>query len=179
MTAASPPRPVAAGRPVIVVMGVSGSGKSTVGGLLAERLGVPYAEADDFHPAANIAKMSAGHPLDDTDRAPWLAAIADWIAERGDRGGVVSCSALRRRYRDRLRQAGPPLFFVHLDGPEELIAARLAARMQHFMPTGLLQSQIETLEPLEPDEAGAVVPIEGGPQQIADRALAALPATPV
>jgi gluconokinase len=162
-------------RPVIVVMGVSGSGKSTVGGLLAERLGVPYAEADDFHPAANIAKMSAGHPLDDADRAPWLDAIAEWIAGRGDHGGVVSCSALRRRYRDRLRADAPELFFVHLDGPAELIAARLAARMQHFMPSGLLESQLDALEPLAPDEAGAVVPIDGGTQQITERALAALP----
>lgn len=170
MTAAVP-EPV----PVIVVMGVSGSGKSTVGGLLAERLGVPYAEADDFHPPANIAKMSAGHPLDDADRAPWLDAIAAWIAARGGRGGVVSCSALRRRYRDRLRVAAPDLFFLHLDGSPELIASRLAARMQHFMPSGLLASQFEALEPLEPDEAGVVVPITGGPQQIADRALAALP----
>jgi gluconokinase len=165
--------------PVIVVMGVSGSGKSTVGGLLAERLGVPYAEADDFHPPANIAKMSAGHPLDDADRAPWLDAIADWIAERGDRGGVVSCSALRRRYRDRLRRADPGLFFLHLDGPPELIASRLAARMEHFMPSGLLASQFEALEALGADEAGAVVGIEGTPQEIAARALAALPgATP-
>lgn len=162
-------------RPVIVVMGVSGSGKSTVGGLLAERLGVEYAEADDFHPAANIAKMAAGHPLDDTDRAPWLDAIAGWIAGRGDRGGVVSCSALRRRYRDRLREAAPRVFFLHLDGPAELIAARLAARMQHFMPPGLLASQLDALEPLAPGEFGAAVPIDGGPQQIAERALAALP----
>jgi gluconokinase len=156
-------------------MGVSGSGKSTVGGLLAERLGVPYAEADDFHPPANIAKMSAGHPLDDTDRAPWLDAIAGWIAAHGDHGGVVSCSALRRRYRDRLRAAAPGLFFLHLDGPPDLIASRLAARMQHFMPSGLLDSQFEALEPLGPDEAGAVVSVDGGPQQIASRALAALP----
>lgn len=162
-------------RPVVVVMGVSGSGKSTVGGLLAERLGVPYAEADDFHPAANIAKMSAGHPLDDADRAPWLDAIAQWIAGRGDRGGVVSCSALRRRYRDRLRAGTTPVFFVHLDGSPELIAARLAARMQHFMPSGLLDSQFAALEPLAPDEAGAVVTIDGGPQQITERALAAIP----
>src|SRR5882757_556306 len=142
---APPERP-----PVVVVMGVSGSGKSTVGGLLAERLSVPYAEADDFHPAANIAKMSAGHPLDDADRAPWLAAIAAWITERGDGGGVVSCSALRRRYRDRLREAAPGLFFLHLDGPPELIAARLAARTRHFMPSGLLDSQFEALERLAP-----------------------------
>ncbi|MCQ4041779.1 gluconokinase [Streptantibioticus rubrisoli] len=160
---------------LVVVMGVSGSGKSTVGGLLAERLAVPYAEADDFHPPANIAKMSAGHPLDDADRAPWLDAIAAWITERGGKGGVISCSALKRRYRDRLRAAAPDLFFIHLDGPEELIAARLAARMEHFMPAGLLRSQLEALEPLEPDEAGAVIPIEGGPAQIAEQALAALP----
>lgn len=161
--------------PLVVVMGVSGSGKSTVGGLLAERLGVPYAEADDFHPPANIAKMSAGQPLNDEDRAPWLDAIAAWIAGRGEAGGVVSCSALRRRYRDRLRKDGPGLFFLHLDGSEELIASRLAARMQHFMPAGLLHSQFEALEPLGPDETGAVVVIDGGPQQITDRALAALP----
>lgn len=164
-----------ASRPVIVVMGVSGSGKSTVGKLLAERLGVPYAEADDFHPAANVAKMSAGRPLDDADRAPWLDAIADWTAGRGDRGGVVSCSALRRRYRDRLRAAAPGVFFVHLDGPAELIAARLASREQHFMPPGLLESQLDALEPLAPDEAGAVVPIDRGTQVITERALAALP----
>ncbi|MBD0738375.1 gluconokinase [Streptomyces sp. CBMA29] len=169
----SSPRPPHS--PVVVVMGVSGSGKSTVGGLLAERLGVPYAEADDFHPAANIAKMSAGHPLDDADRAPWLDAIGAWIAQREGKGGVVSCSALRRRYRDHLRQGAPDLFFLHLDGPPELIASRLAARMQHFMPSELLRSQFATLEPLEPDEAGAVVTIEGGPQEIADRALAAVP----
>lgn len=162
--------------PVIVVMGVSGSGKSTVGGLLAERLGVPYAEADDFHPPANIAKMAAGHPLDDADRAPWLSAIAGWIAEHDQRGGgVVSCSALKRAYRDRLRGAAPDLFFLHLDGAPELIAARLTARLGHFMPSGLLHSQIDDLEPLAADEAGAVVSIEDGPSEITDRAYAALP----
>jgi gluconokinase len=161
--------------PLVIVMGVSGSGKSTVGGLLAERLGVPYAEADDFHPPANIAKMAAGQPLDDTDRGPWLDTIADWITDRRDEGGVVSCSALRRRYRDRLREAAPALFFVHLDGSEELIADRLTARMSHFMPPGLLRSQFDALEPLEPDEAGAVIAIDGGPQQITERAYAALP----
>lgn len=161
--------------PVIAVMGVSGSGKSTVGGLLAERLGVPYAEADDFHPPDNIAKMAAGHPLDDADRAPWLDAIAAWIEAREGKGGVVTCSALRRGYRDRLRAGAPDLFFLHLDGPPELIASRLAGRTQHFMPPDLLRSQLEALEPLDPDEAGAVVTIEGGPQDITRRALDALP----
>ncbi len=169
MTAAGPRRPV------VVVMGVSGSGKSTVGGLLAERLGVPCAEADDFHPAANIAKMAAGHPLDDADRAPWLDAVADWIAGRAAEGGVVTCSALRHRYRDRLRLAAPEVFFVHLDGPEELIAERLAARREHFMPATLLRSQLDALEPLTAGEAGAVVGIEGDPRSVADRAYAALP----
>jgi len=169
MTAVSPELPV------IVVMGVAGSGKSTVGALLAARLGVPYAEADDFHPAANIAKMAAGHPLDDADRAPWLDVIAAWAAGRGGKGGVVSCSALRRAYRDRLRANAPGLFFVHLDGPPELIAARLAARTGHFMPPALLRSQFEALEPLGSDEAGAVVPVDGDTARILDRALAALP----
>jgi gluconokinase len=169
MTAASVPLPV------IVVMGVSGSGKSTVGELLAERLGVPYAEADAFHPPANIAKMAAGHPLDDTDRAPWLDAIAAWIAGRGDRGGVVSCSALRRRYRDRLRADASAVFFLHLDGSPRLIASRLAARTGHFMPPALLASQFEELDPLEPDEAGAAVSVDGGSQEILQRALDALP----
>jgi gluconokinase len=162
--------------PLVAVMGVAGSGKTTVGRLLADRLGVPYAEADDFHPAANIAKMSAGQPLDDADREPWLDAIAEWLADRGARGGVVSCSALRRRYRNRLRAAAPGLVFLHLDGPPELIAGRLAARTRHFMPSALLDSQFEALEPLAPDEAGAVVSIDGSPEQVTAFALTALPA---
>ncbi|SEG57997.1 gluconate kinase, SKI family [Actinacidiphila yanglinensis] len=161
--------------PLIVVMGVSGSGKTTIGGMLAARLGVPYAEADDFHPAANIAKMAAGRPLDDDDRAPWLDTIAGWLAGRGARGGVVSCSALRRRYRDRLRAAAPGVVFVHLDGSPELVAARLGARTGHFMPPALLASQFEALEPLEPGEAGMVVPIDGEAERTVERILAALP----
>lgn len=161
--------------PLVVVMGVAGSGKSTVGSLLAERLGVRYAEADDFHPPANVAKMSAGTPLDDEDRRPWLDAIGVWLAEHADRGGVVSCSALRRRYRDRLReQSGARLFFLHLDGSEELVSARMAGRKGHFMPPALLRSQFETLEPLEEDERGAAVPVGGPPGEVTDEALAAL-----
>ncbi|BBA96445.1 putative gluconokinase [Actinacidiphila reveromycinica] len=166
----------AAPLPLVVIMGVSGSGKTTIGGLLAARLGVPYAEADDFHPAANLAKMASGRPLDDADRAPWLDTIAEWLAGRGLRGGVVSCSALRRRYRDRLREAAPGLFFAHLDGTPELIAARLAGRTHHFMPPALLASQFEALEPLEPDESGTAVPIDGDAEPTVERILAALPA---
>ncbi|MBR7678506.1 gluconokinase, partial [Streptomyces daliensis] len=113
---------------VVVVMGVAGTGKSTVGELLARELGVPYAEADAFHPPANIAKMTAGTPLDDTDRAPWLDAIGAWARERDGLGGVVSCSALKRAYRDRLRTAEPGLFFLHLTGDRALIADRMGQR---------------------------------------------------
>ncbi|MGK5547114.1 gluconokinase [Streptomyces sp. URMC 127] len=159
---------------VVVVMGVAGTGKTTVGPLVAEALGVPYAEGDDFHPAANIAKMSAGTPLDDADRAPWLDAIGAWAAGRAGRGGVVSCSALKRAYRDRLRAAAPGLVFLHLTGDHDLIAGRMAARKGHFMTTRLLDSQFATLEPLEADEAGVEAGVEPGPEVIAERAARAL-----
>lgn len=148
-------------------MGVSASGKSTVGQLLAQRLGVPYAEADDFHPAANVAKMREGHPLDDEDRRPWLDEIARWLADHAGSGGVVSCSALKRHYRDRLASAARHVFFLHLDGSRELIAARITARQGHFMPPGLLDTQSADLEPLGDDEAGAAIPIDGTPQETA------------
>ncbi|WP_093798539.1 gluconokinase [Streptomyces sp. Wb2n-11] len=160
--------------PLIVVMGVSGSGKTTVGRAIAQRLAVPYAEADDFHSPRNVAKMRAGAPLDDEDRRPWLDAIAAWLAEHAGRGGVVTCSALRRRYRDRLAAVSPEVFFLHLDGSAELIAGRLAERKGHFMPTSLLQSQIDALEPLEADEPGAAVSIDGTPEQTTALALAAV-----
>ncbi|AMW12856.1 gluconate kinase [Streptomyces qaidamensis] len=160
--------------PLIVVMGVSGSGKTTVGHKVAQRLGLPYAEADDFHPPQNVAKMRAGIPLDDEDRRPWLEMIATWLAEHAGRGGVVTCSALKRRYRDRLTAVAPDVFFLHLDGSAELIASRLAARQGHFMPLHLLQSQIDALEPLAADESGAVVPIEGTPEQTTALALNAV-----
>ncbi|MCW2506334.1 MAG: gluconokinase [Actinomycetia bacterium] len=162
----------AARRSVVVVMGVSGSGKTTIGEALARRLGVPYAEADAFHPAANIAKMSAGHPLDDADREPWLAAIAAWIAERGGAGGVVSCSALKRRYRDVLRAADPEAVkFLHLDVSKETILARVAGRSGHFMPVSLVDSQFEALEPLGPDEPGIVVDAGLPPEKVAEIAI--------
>jgi gluconokinase len=143
----------------IVVMGVSGSGKSTVGAALAQRLRVPFADADDFHPEANIAKMTAGQPLNDEDRRPWLDAIGDWLKAHAD-GGVVSCSALKRDYRDRLRDHFADAEFVHLDGTHEVIARRQASRPGHFMPASLLDSQFATLEPLEPDEHGLVIDVD-------------------
>ncbi|MEU0586580.1 gluconokinase [Streptomyces sp. NPDC006132] len=160
--------------PLVVVMGVSGSGKTTVGRLLAQSLGVPYAEGDDFHPEANVAKMRAGHPLDDEDRRPWLEEIARWLTGHADSGGVVTCSALKRRYRDRLVSAAPRVFFLHLDGSPELIAARLTARRGHFMPPDLLRTQYADLEPLGEDEAGAAVPIDGTPEETATLAHTAV-----
>jgi gluconokinase len=147
-------------RAPIVVMGVSGSGKSTVGAALAQRLGVPFADADDFHPAANIAKMTAGEPLDDDDRYPWLEAIGRWLSERCDGGGVMSCSALKRKYRDQLRSHCPQTQFVHLSGSPEVIATRQASRPGHFMPASLMASQFATLEPLAPDERGFTLDVD-------------------
>ncbi|MDK1344660.1 gluconokinase [Streptomyces sp. 378] len=163
------------GAPLVVVMGVSGSGKTTVGRSLARRLGVPYAEGDDFHPPSNVAKMRAGHPLDDEDRGPWLEQIGRWLADHADSGGVVTCSALKRRYRDRLVSAAPHTFFLHLDGSAELIAARITARKGHFMAPELLHSQFAALEPIGEDEAGAAIPIDGTPEETAALAHAAVP----
>lgn len=159
---------------VVVVMGVAGTGKTTIGPLLATRLDVPYAEADEFHPEANIAKMSAGTPLTDEDRLPWLDAIGGWARGRVGLGGVVSCSALKRSYRDRLRAAAPGVVFVHLTGDRALIEDRMSHREGHFMPTALLDSQFATLQPLEPDEVGIAVDVTGSPQEITERALTAL-----
>ncbi|MFD7168340.1 gluconokinase [Streptomyces violascens] len=158
----------------VVVMGVAGTGKTTIGPLVAARLGVPYAEGDDFHPAANVAKMSAGIPLDDEDRRPWLDAIGAWAHGRAGLGGVVSSSALKRDYRDRLRAAAPGLVFLHLTGDRALIEQRMAERTGHFMPAALLDSQYTTLQPLGPDEAGVAVDVSGTPEDIAERAAAAL-----
>jgi gluconokinase len=139
----------------IVVMGVSGSGKSTVGAALARRLDIPFADADDFHPAANIAKMSAGTPLSDDDRYPWLSAVGRWLASH-DRA-VMSCSALKRRYRDQLRSYRSTVEFLHLTGSPGLIDRRQAERIGHFMPSSLAMSQFDTLEPLGADERGLAV----------------------
>ncbi|MEW2306032.1 gluconokinase [Streptomyces sp. NPDC006655] len=153
--------PGAGGSRVVIVMGVSGSGKSTVGAGLAELLGVPFLEGDDLHPAANLAKMASGHPLDDADRRPWLAAITRWIraTAASGHGGVASCSALRRAYRDRFRRTGADVWFLYLHLDREVAVARLARRTGHFMPPELLDSQYATLDPLHPDEPGATVDV--------------------
>jgi gluconokinase len=148
-------------------MGVSGSGKSTVGAELAARLGVPFVDGDALHPVANVAKMAAGIPLDDADRWPWLDAVGTRLAESPV---VVACSALRRSYRDRLRAAAPDVRFVLLDGSRELLAARTGARLDHFMPPALLDSQLATLERPAPDEHVLVYDIAEAPAGIADAA---------
>lgn len=160
----------------VVVMGVAGSGKTTVASILARRLGWTLAEADDFHSPENVAKMSAGTPLTDEDRKPWLAAIRDWIST-GEGNVVVTCSALRRGYRDVLREAESRVRFLHLAGSRDEIRDRMAARTDHFMPLELLDSQLDTLEPLASDEDGVVVSIAGTPEEIAEAALQRLELT--
>jgi len=140
-------------------MGVSGCGKSSVGAALSGALGIPYRDGDDLHPPANVAKMRAGEALTDADRWPWLDRVAGELARLAP--VIVGCSALRRSYRDRIRAgAGGPVCFVHLAGSREVIAARMAARSGHFMPTSLLDSQFATLEPPGPDEAAITIDID-------------------
>jgi len=151
--------------PTVVVMGLSGSGKSTVGLLLAHQLGVPFADADDFHSEQAKAKMAAGHPLDDNDRAPWLQRLADWLAEHPD-GAVLACSALKRRYRDVLRTGEPKLCLLHLAGDPAVVTERFGHRRNHYMPASLVASQYATLEPLESDEFGVALDFTLGPEQL-------------
>jgi gluconokinase len=160
----------------VVLMGVSGSGKTTLALELRRRLGWPYAEADDFHPQANIDRMAAGVPLTDDDRWPWLDAIRDWLTAqaREERSTIVTCSALRAAYRDVLREAAGQVRFVHLTAAPEVIAPRLAERSGHFMPASLLPSQLAALEPLRADEDGVTVVVDAAPDVIADRTLEAL-----
>ncbi|WP_425567002.1 gluconokinase [Sphaerisporangium flaviroseum] len=159
-------------------MGVTGSGKTTVGAALSRRLRVPFADADDFHSAANVAKMSAGTPLDDDDRLPWLRSVGAWLAEHAVGGGVMSCSALKRAYRDVLRQAAPQVVFVHLHGEPELVRRRVAGRPGHFMPATLVASQFAILEPLQPDEHGLVLDLGRSVDQLVQDYLAATPPSP-
>jgi gluconokinase len=154
----------------LVVMGVSGSGKSTIADKLAERLSWPYQDGDKFHPASNIAKMSAGHPLTDEDRWPWLQAIADEIDRvcKAGEHAVIACSALKRAYRDILVHGRSDVRIVYLDGTEPLIAKRLAQRKGHFMPPGLLASQFRTLEPPDASENPVAVSIDASVDAIVD-----------
>lgn len=153
---------------LLVVMGVTGAGKSVVGAALARRLGVPFGDADDFHSAANVAKMSAGVPLDDDDRMPWLRAIGTWLTEHEATGAVASCSALKRAYRDVLRTEAPRVSFVHLDISRAVARERVAGRPGHFMPASLVDSQFDALEPLGPDEAGVVLRLGGTVDELVD-----------
>lgn len=156
-----------------VVMGVSGAGKTRVGRAFAAAIGARFVEGDDLHPPANRAKMAGGTPLSDEDRWPWLDRVGAALAE-GEAPAVAACSALRRAYRDRLRAAAPGAVFLHLEGDPARVAERLASRKGHFMPPGLLRSQFATLEPLEPDERGAAVPVEGEVAEVVARLLAAV-----
>lgn len=182
MSGTTPTVPETGGRPdgsavrVIVLMGVSGSGKSTTGQRLARRLAWPFRDADTFHPEANIEKMKSGIPLDDTDRGPWLAAIAAWIDAHRAAGtqGIVSCSALKRAYRSVLLGDRADVRLVYLKGDIGTIGARMARRKGHFMPTTLLQSQFATLEEPTPDEHAVIVPIRLPPRAVVNRIIAGL-----
>ena len=179
MAAGSRARP--SGPPcVIVLMGVSGSGKSTTGKRLSTTLDWPFRDADSFHPQANIDKMSRGIPLTDADRAPWLAAIAAWIAERvrTSEPGIVSCSALKRAYRKTLLDGQSGVGLVYLQGNFALIADRMSRRKGHFMPLELLKSQFETLEEPAPDEGALVVPVRLSPKKIIERIMTGFGLTP-
>ncbi|MPQ98258.1 AAA family ATPase [Modestobacter sp. I12A-02628] len=160
----------------IVVMGVSGSGKTTVAVELAQRLGWTFTEGDDFHPEANVAKMRAGIPLDDEDRWPWLRSLAGWIdgEETAGRSCVVTCSALKRSYRDLLRNENPSVWFAHVTVTEQVLVQRLQARKGHYMAPSLLTSQLQTLEPLEDDEPGRRVPGDHSVEETVAGLLAAV-----
>ena len=160
--------------PPIVVMGVQGSGKSTIGTLLAARLGVAFVDGDRLHSPENVAIMAAGNALTDAEREPWLREVGRALAENATTGIVIACSALKRSYRDLLRESAPELFIVYPEGSMELVSARIGARIHEFMPAGLLQSQFDTLEPLQSDERGVTVDIALSPAQIIDELAEAL-----
>jgi gluconokinase len=163
----------AGGTSHVVVMGVCGCGKTTVARRISALTGFAFAEADEFHSEANVSKMRAGVPLSDDDRWPWLRSLADWMAERAAAGEstVVACSALRRGYRDVLSQGPPSVAFVHLDGAVDTIRQRLSRRTGHYMPASLLDSQVATLERLQPDEPGIVLDVALAPRDLADMAV--------
>lgn len=156
--------------PLVVVMGVSGVGKSSVGRLLADRLAVHYADGDDFHSEANVSAMRSGRALTDDQRQPWLQAVAEWLRTHESQGGVVSCSALRRSHRDVLVAAAPRATFLHLTGDPAVVRARMESR-SHFMPPSLLDSQLATLEPPGEDERHVSVDVRASPEEIVETFL--------
>lgn len=155
---------------LVIVMGVAGAGKTTIGSRLAARLGLPYADADEMHSSDAIMKMNSGTPLSDADREPWLTAVGQWLRRNCDLGGVVACSALKRRYRDTLRGYAD-VWFLHLAGDREIVRARVASRPGHFMPASLVASQYAELEPLAPDELGETFDLAGKPELIVESFL--------
>jgi gluconokinase len=160
--------------PPIVVMGVQGAGKSTIGSMIAERLGLVFVDGDRLHSEENVARMAAGIALTDDERLPWLRDIGRVLSDGRDRGIVVVCSALKREYRDLLRDSVPDLFVVDPEGPMELVAARISEREHEYMPPELLQSQYDILEPLAADERGVIVDIALQPDEITDAAVRAI-----
>ena len=163
--------------PPVVVMGVSGAGKTVVGTALAASLGVEFIDADDLHPAANKAKMAAGIPLTDTDRQPWLVLVGDALHAQPGRGPVMACSALKKIYRDTLRSSAPDAVFLELEANRAELRERVEHRPGHFMPAALLDSQLQTLEPLRPDERGTVLDTSAPFAEVLERAVAWLRAS--
>lgn len=160
----------------MVIMGVSGSGKSTVGALLGQRLGIAFIDGDDLHPAENKEKMGAGIPLNDQDRWPWLRTVGQTLEshQQQDKGVIIACSALKRRYRDLLREHAPDVLFLHLQGAIDTLAARMACRDHEFMPVTLLSSQLEALEPLESDERHMLLDVRRSPEELAEHVATVL-----
>lgn len=158
-------------QPLVVVMGVSGSGKSTVGAMLAQQLEVPFVDADDLHTTSNVDKMGRGVPLTDADRWPWLVTVGDVLAQHDDTGVVVACSSLRRSYRDVIRSRAASTVFVYLHADRDVLVRRLSARQHHFMPASLLDSQVETLEPLQHDERGIQIDVDAALADIVSHAV--------
>ncbi|MCV9878647.1 gluconokinase [Brenneria izbisi] len=161
----------------IIIMGVSGCGKSSVGAAIAHALGAKFIDGDDLHPRANIQKMASGHPLDDNDRAPWLERLSDaaYSLRHKNEVGLIVCSALKRRYRDRLREDNPEMLFLYMKGSFDVIMERLKARAGHFMPTDLLKSQFEALEEPAADEVDVVpIDISGSFDEVVAQGVSAL-----
>lgn len=160
--------------PQVIVAGVSGAGKSTVGVALASRLAVPFVDADSLHSAHNVAKMAAGLPLTDADRQPWLQGIAEVLRENESDGLTIACSALKRPYRDLIRREAPLTFFVALTGSREVLLQRMSLRTNHFMPSQLLDSQLAAFQALQPDERGVTLSCENDLETVVDDALSAI-----